>query len=314
MTVELVTTGETYPIWTTARPLVVGSCTKDATVYNYRYCVKTTSGEGVRWEGESISQTTGSVIITADEEGILPLSKTGRVGRKIVKFRSLTVGEGEDSEVMIKDVFEEGFTNAKVDPTALAYNDLHLNPSSPTSPSKGSSGILKSSSNKASTSPCTSSSPIPQPRPEGLFLICYHLPVSVSKDPATNAWKCLWKNSLIAKSEGSVSNSVPTFWVGGLQLPEATEAEKEELRLVLKEMNCFPIFIPSETHSNHYLGMCKQVYWPAFHNIDLLDLSTSGYGNLHEDKNEGNVDMDTDEETPSAWDQVRIQKKMVGGV
>ena len=34
-----------------------------------------------------------------------------------------------------------------------------------------------------------------------------------------------------------------------------------------------------DLHEKSYLGMCKQVLWPAFHNVDLLDLSTSSYGN-----------------------------------
>lgn len=43
-------------------------------------------------------------------------------------------------------------------------------------------------------------------------------------------------------------------------------------------MGCTPLFLDKELIEAHYLGMCKQVLWPAFHNIDLLDLSTSGWG------------------------------------
>ena len=27
-----------------------------------------------------------------------------------------------------------------------------------------------------------------------------------------------------------------------------------------------------------YLGFCKQVLWPSFHNVNLLDLATIGWG------------------------------------
>jgi trehalose 6-phosphate synthase/phosphatase len=106
---------------------------------------------------------------------------------------------------------------------------------------------------------------------------------------------------------------VPTFWVGGLNLPNATESEKAEITSVLKEMNCFPIFIPALTHQNHYIGMCKQVLWPAFHNIDLLDLSTSGYGNVAHNSGDPHSSSSSSSSSSSgnshsAWDQVRIQK------
>jgi len=71
-------------------------------------------------------------------------------------------------------------------------------------------------------------------------------------------------------------------------------------------MNCFPIFIPSAVNQNHYIGMCKQVLWPAFHNIDLLDLSTSGYGNLTDP--ESSPPNHRPKDAPSTWDQARIQK------
>jgi len=115
------------------------------------------------------------------------------VGRKVVKFRSVLVeeteGKGGKSLISVKDHFEEGFSDS-VDTTAQAYNDLH-------------SSLPTSLPAQTSTS---SSSPLPLPpttRPSGLFLICYHLPVKVERNEE-GVWRCQWKNSLIAKTEGSV--------------------------------------------------------------------------------------------------------------
>ena len=43
-------------------------------------------------------------------------------------------------------------------------------------------------------------------------------------------------------------------------------------------MSCTPLFLDSSVIDAAYNGMCKQVLWPAFHNIDLLDISKSGWG------------------------------------
>lgn len=36
---------------------------------------------------------------------------------------------------------------------------------------------------------------------------------------------------------------------------------------VLKPMNCTPIFVPLAITRGSYLGYCKQILWPAFHNV-----------------------------------------------
>lgn len=36
---------------------------------------------------------------------------------------------------------------------------------------------------------------------------------------------------------------------------------------VLRPMNCTPIFVPTAIIRGSYLGYCKQILWPAFHNV-----------------------------------------------
>ena len=48
-----------------------------------------------------------------------------------------------------------------------------------------------------------------------LHIVCYHLPVRVSKDEATGEWRASWGDSLIARSDdGSYADEVETWWVG----------------------------------------------------------------------------------------------------
>ena len=121
------------------------------------------------------------------------------------------------------------------------------------------------------------------------------------EDPETAAWTACWSESLIAKTEThGVSSTRKTRWIGTVSsIPQtflADAEEREAIRRVLEPMDCIPIFFVDDdpptqsTATNHlpedsssvvdlmYLGFCKQVLWPSFHNVDLLDLATNGWG------------------------------------
>ena len=49
---------------------------------------------------------------------------------------------------------------------------------------------------------------------------------------------------------------------------ERSELEPETLRKaqeLLKELNCFPVFLEEEVLRSHYYGFCKKVLWPVLH-------------------------------------------------
>lgn len=109
-----------------------------------------------------------------------------------------------------------------------------------------------------------------------IFFVCYHLPVVVVKDPATGEWKASWSESLLAKTEGSrVVSTYNSHWVGTVSPhpPIQTQEDKDKVTALLAKMDCIPVFLEPTLAASHYNGFCKQVLWPAFHNIDLLDLS-----------------------------------------
>ena len=109
---------------------------------------------------------------------------------------------------------------------------------------------------------------------ERLFITCYHLPLKISRtgDPNT-PFEAEWGESLIAKSEGSVSGERETFWVGTLSIPDAapTEEERDILTKLVGAMNCIPVFVDQKQKDRAYHGYCKEVMWPIFHNVDQLD-------------------------------------------
>jgi trehalose 6-phosphate synthase/phosphatase len=55
--------------------------------------------------------------------------------------------------------------------------------------------------------------------------------------------------------------------------PIQSQEDKEQVTALLAEMNCIPLYLDGNLIDSHYNGFCKQVLWPAFHNIDLLDLA-----------------------------------------
>ncbi|KAL7566116.1 hypothetical protein ACA910_003890 [Epithemia clementina (nom. ined.)] len=140
-----------------------------------------------------------------------------------------------------------------------------------------------------------SATPPPAFRGQRIFFVCFHLPVVVVQHPTTKRWRASWSESILAKTEGSqILSQYQAYWVGTVTTnpPLENKEDTEEVRSILGEMKCIPIFLDTETREAHYYGFCKQVLWPAFHNIDLLDLSTCGWL--------------PDQDGASDWDQSRL--------
>ena len=109
-----------------------------------------------------------------------------------------------------------------------------------------------------------------------IFFVCFHLPVILTKDEQVGEWRAVWAESLLAATEGSnIVREYDCHWVGTVSCDVSSDEDKDSIRSVLAEMNCIPLFFDKKVKDDHYYGMCKQVLWPAFHNIDLLDLSAS---------------------------------------
>lgn len=139
-----------------------------------------------------------------------------------------------------------------------------------------------------------------------ILFICFHLPVVVVK--IDGQWQATWSESLLASKEGSkVVANYRAHWIGTVTphppISDDNEEEKQAIRAILADMDCTPIFLDPTTRQDHYSGFCKQVLWPAFHNIDLLDLSISGA--KHNNGKDG-AGSGADSNVASDWDQSRL--------
>lgn len=130
-----------------------------------------------------------------------------------------------------------------------------------------------------------------------IFFVCFHLPVVVVQNQTTGQWQASWSESILAKTEGSqILSTYQAYWVGTVTThpPLQTKEDVETVRSLLDDMKCIPIFLDATMRQSHYYGFCKQVLWPAFHNIDLLDLSTCGW-------------LSDPKSVASDWDQSRLE-------
>ncbi|CAM9367247.1 unnamed protein product [Chrysoparadoxa australica] len=130
-----------------------------------------------------------------------------------------------------------------------------------------------------------------------LYVVCFHLPVRLTG--GKGHWQAEWNESLIAKTEDSVAQKLPTHWVGTVNLKrdeELTEEEMDQIRAILRPMDCTPLFISKAVQSEAYYGYCKQMLWPAFHNVDVLDLSEAGNNTSGSD-----VEASWEQATSNLW-------------
>ena len=144
-----------------------------------------------------------------------------------------------------------------------------------------------------------------------IFIVCYHLPVIVSKDPETGEWMACWAESILAKTANSAFvSSYDPHWVGTCTTgsPIENETDRQALRTLLASMDCTVLFFDENVRDAHYKGFCKQVLWMAFHHVDLLDARDPAFGmDFHATSTEKYTDG-TLLQLNSPWDQRQIYK------
>ena len=116
--------------------------------------------------------------------------------------------------------------------------------------------------------------------PKRILIVCYHLPVIVSKSPTSGEWQACWAESILAKTENSsFISSFRAHWVGTVTTnsPVVDESDRQALRSLLATMNCTVLFFDESVRDAHYKGFCKQVLWLAFHHVDLLDMRDKAF-------------------------------------
>jgi trehalose 6-phosphate synthase/phosphatase len=335
--VEMVTTPETYPIWTTSKPVIVVLHHTSSAIQHhyYRYLVVTPGANTLNDHGKSKDGDDTMAIATGNERTSVEIPAMmweqpfGDVSGPTQS--SLSLGTGISGSVALD---QDSPTIAVKHLAALPYRTLDVNietaqvvnyasdtkeridtwnnPDDRTFQGYQIRESMSVSERKrarevslASSQSSSSSNDVMEEEGIGalakqsmapkILFICFHLPVVVVK--VNGQWQATWSESLLAHKEGSkIVATYRAHWIGTVTpLPPITsEVEREAVRKVLAELNCTPIFLKQSTRQAHYYGFCKQVLWPAFHNIDLLDLSTSG------------VSGGAGDTATSDWDQSRL--------
>jgi len=332
-TVEMVTTPETYPIWRTRNPVirvVNHTSEEEEGILRHRYRYLTITPGDI-----SNASGSGSGMITSDGSGgaievdmfedpfLEATTNTKNNEQPQSQRRNVDDLPYRTEEIDVSSVHSSTFGKTLRNPSSSQdsqftsdgvrideWNNIketgfipYLETVEKSKNQKGSNGVWTSESDSdALVSDKTEEGEMVErtnesSQPKRIFLVCYHLPIILGKNPYTGEFTAKFSESLIAKTEQSgVSKSHDTHWIGTVSLDLKTEEERDAVRKVLQPLHCTPIFLEKSVRDSFYLGMCKQVLWPAFHNIDLLDISKSGWGNM----------AIADAPNVNNWDQSRL--------
>lgn len=309
--VEMVTSPETYPIWRTKTPVIciVNHSIDGIFRHRYRYLV-VTPGAGFTDDYDSKMLTTdfqdGVIDVTEWEDPFLNDQDVDVIkkpnGFDSLPYRTLDIDVSnpnafgkalfaqKDGQEII-DKFNDGndesysaFKAAKQAASRVAKNNMKENVLGVVTPTES--------------------------EKKRIYLVCYHLPVIISKDEQTGEYSAIFSESIIAKTEKQgVSKVLEAHWLGRVSCKATSEEDQDKIRKVLAPMNCTPIFLAEHTVEAFYFGFCKQVLWPAFHNIDLVDISKSGWGQkklFDKEGKEPDLSARFPMEFESDWDQSKL--------
>ncbi|RLN57900.1 hypothetical protein BBJ29_005376 [Phytophthora kernoviae] len=280
----LVTTPEDYPYWTTVKPMILPR----GVPHQYMYALFS-GGVFSSWEQiecERVLVPEGREMTVVEEYGDynkdMELVSTGERKERSLVYERRKVETTSTPRVSedLSDAQKEEETKAETIPNVqLSAEESKDEMSSPRSlagsPSQRFRQNAKLQSRYKRYLP-SSYHPLPNAM---LFLVCYHLPVKLTKSTVDGSWSAKWnRDSLISRSENSIAESMNTTWVGCVTYHARSDQEelsvedKKEITAILAEMNCIPVFIDRQLAANHHGGYCKSKLWPMFHNIDILDI------------------------------------------
>ena len=271
------TSPEDYPIWRTSKPLVVPRGIPQA----YKYAIFE-GGHFKRWESLDIPRVICIEEFHAELNDVLDEAQAEE--EEIPGEGAVEGGKGEDGLAPLAGPGQQAKREAINRIRRTLSQTVELNEESVSMDARK---LLESSTKKYA--------PLPGAH---LYLVCFHLPVTLVKNER-GRWTAEWNESLIAKTDNSISSDMVTFWVGTVSTTGLSKEDEEEVRELLKPMRCHPIFMEDELIEGHYHGYCKKVMWPLFHNVEMLD-SCGAHWNYQKEGGgeEGGEDLDVEK----IWD------------
>lgn len=89
---------------------------------------------------------------------------------------------------------------------------------------------------------------------------------------SSGRWRVEWAGDRVIEAQNTFShheisaraNIKFVGRVGDLEVPEEDQPEVERL---LRQFNCFPVFVAADEAKLYYEDYCKQTLWPTFHNV-----------------------------------------------
>ena len=263
------TSPEDYPIWRTSKPLVVPRGIPQA----YKYAIFE-GGHFKRWEALDIPRVVCIEEFHAELNDVLDEAQAeDEEGEE----------EGKDGLAPLAGPGHQAKREAINRIRRTLSQTVELNEDSVNVDAQN---LLESSTKEYKPPPGSH-----------LYLVCFHLPVTLAKNEG-GKWTAQWNESLIAKTDNSISSDILTFWVGTVSATGLSKEDEEEVRALLKPMRCHPIFMEDELIEGHYHGYCKKVMWPLFHNVEMLD-SCGAHWNYQKDGKEQKGD---DLDVGKIWD------------
>mmetsp|Transcript_12478 Transcript_12478/g.45483 ORF Transcript_12478/g.45483 Transcript_12478/m.45483 type:complete len:973 (+) Transcript_12478:181-3099(+) len=102
-----------------------------------------------------------------------------------------------------------------------------------------------------------------------ILIVANRLPVTVSRDPDNEGWRLEAAAGGLVSALMGVKRNYQTQWIGWVGFDTTDEREKDELRGILAERGCIPVFLERRTQDLYYNGFSNNVLWPLFHYISL---------------------------------------------
>ncbi|KAG6970679.1 hypothetical protein JG687_00002481 [Phytophthora cactorum] len=104
-----------------------------------------------------------------------------------------------------------------------------------------------------------------------VIIAANRLPVRLSRT-SDGQWRVEWAGDRMIESQNSlshyeISERATIKFVGRVADVDVPFEERQQVELLLRELNCFPVFLESQEAKLYYEDYCKQTLWPTFHNV-----------------------------------------------
>ncbi|EEY61551.1 alpha,alpha-trehalose-phosphate synthase [UDP-forming], putative [Phytophthora infestans T30-4] len=104
-----------------------------------------------------------------------------------------------------------------------------------------------------------------------VIIAANRLPVRLFRT-SDGQWHVEWAGDRMIESQNTlshyeISERATIKFVGRVVDADVPFEERQQVELLLREFNCFPVFLEPQEAKLYYEDYCKQTLWPTFHNV-----------------------------------------------